>query len=216
MGAVEKVVAAAFSEEHTSRLTGITRSQLRYWDREDFYRPSFGDPNRRVAFSRIYSFKDIVALRVLNVLRNQFGVSLQHLREVSKKLALVMAEDRWTGVRLWVLKKRVVWQEPGTERPQEVLSGQYVVPVVLDMVVADTKNDVAKLNQRDESMVGRIERHRYINHNAPVIAGTRIPVATIQRFAKAGYTTEQIIKEYPDITAKDIEAALAYDLRNAA
>ena len=214
MGASESVVAA-FSEESASRLTGITKSQLRYWDREDFYRPSYAEDNRRVPFSRVYSFHDIVALRVLNALRNQFGVSLQHLREVSKKLSH-LAEDRWTGTKLWVLKRRVVWQEPGTNRPLEVLSGQYILAVALEVFVEDTKKAVATLNKRDESKLGRIEKSRYVNHNAPVIAGTRIPVEAIKRFSDAGYTTAQIIKEYPDLTDKDIEAALAYESRKVA
>lgn len=209
------VVAAAFSEEHTSRLTGITQRQLQYWAREDFYRPSYSTEASRVAFSRIYSFKDIVNLRVLNVLRNQFGVSLQHLRDVSAKLAH-LAEERWTGMKLWVVKKKVVWQEPGSNLPQEVTSGQYVVPVVLEEVIAVTKNDVVSLNKRDQSVIGRIERSRHINHNDPVMAGTRIRVQAIQRFAEAGYNTAQIIKEYPDLTEEDVRAALAYDLRNAA
>ena len=213
---MSNVVSAAFSEEHTSRLTGITQRQLQYWAREDFYRPSYASAESgRAAFSRIYSFKDIVNLRVLNALRNQFGVSLQHLRDVSEKLAH-LADDRWTGTKLWVVKKRVVWQEPGTARPQEVLSGQYVVPVVLEEVIADTKNDVASLNRRDQSVIGRIEQSRYINHNDPVIAGTRIRVIAVKRFAEAGYTVAQIIKEYPDITEEDVKAALAYDLRAAA
>lgn len=209
------VVSAAFSEEHTSRLTGITKRQLQYWAREDFYRPSYASENRRAAFSRIYSFKDIVNLRVLNALRNQFGVSLQHLREVGEKLSHLV-EDRWTGMRLWVVKKRVVWQEPGSDRPQEVMSGQYVVPVVLEEVIAETKNDVASLNKRDDSAIGKIERSRHINHNDPVIAGTRIRVQAIKRFAEAGYSAAQIIKEYPGLTEEDIRAALAYDLRKAA
>lgn len=214
MGATGSVVAA-FSEQQTSRLTGITQAQLRYWDRQGFYRPSYSEDGRRAPFSRIYSFLDVVSLRVLDVLRNQFGVSLQHLRAVSKKLSH-LAEDRWVGTRLWVVKRRVVWQEPGSDLPQEVLSGQYIVPVVLEQVMADTRNDVAEMSRRDDAMIGRIERSRHINHNAPVIAGTRISVQAVKRFAAAGYNAQQIIKEYPDLTEKDVEAALAYDLRAAA
>ena len=110
---------AAFSEDHTAKLTGISVSQLRYWDRTDFYHPSYAESNRRVAFSRIYSFRDIVALRVLNVLRNQYSVALQHLRDVSNKLSHLV-DDRWTGVRLYVLNKRVIWIEPGTDLPQDI------------------------------------------------------------------------------------------------
>ena len=212
MHTVETVVAA-FSEEQTSRLTGISASQLRYWDSQGFYKPNYAEKNRRVAFSRVYSFMDVVSLRVLNVLRNQFGVSLQHLREVKAKLA---DEQSWVGTRLWVVKKKVVWQEPGTDLPQEVLSGQYIVPVVLQEILVDTQTNVAKLNRRDKAKIGLVERSRFINHNAPVVAGTRIPVEAIKQFAAAGYSHKQIIKEYPDLTEKDVKAALAYDLRKAA
>lgn len=201
---------AAFSEEHTARLTGISISQLRYWDRTAFYRPSYVEDNRRMAFSRVYSFKDIVALRVLNVLRNQYSVPLQHLREVSSKLGH-LAEDRWTGVRLYVLNKHVIWIEPETELPQAIVSGQYVVPMLMEVVIADTKRDVAQLNQRESDKQGVVERSRFVSHNAPVIAGTRIPVGAIKRFSEAGYSVNQILEEYPDLTEKDVKAAIAYD-----
>lgn len=211
-------VVAAFSEEQTLRLTGITKSQLRYWDRTDFYKPSYAEQNRRVAFSRVYSFKDIVALRVLNVLRNQYGISLQHLRDVSEKLAhLGDNPDCWIATRLYPLNRRVVWHEAGTALPQEVASGQYVVSVVLDDVVQATKGAVEKLHQpREKSEIGAVEKSRHVARNAPVLAGTRIPVDTIKRFSEAGYSTEEILEEYPDLTEQDISAALAYSEESAA
>lgn len=199
-------IISAFAEEHVEKLTGVTRAQLRHWDRSGFYLPSFANEDRRAAFSRVYSFKDIVALRVLNSLRNQFSVSLQHLREVSKVLSQ-LASEKWTGTRLWVLNKKVVWQEPGTGNPQEIISGQYVVPVVLEVVVDDTKKAISRLNIREQSTIGKIEKSRYIGHNAPVFAGTRIPVAAINRYIESGYSTLEILKEYPDLNATDIDAA---------
>lgn len=210
-----QTVVAAFSEEQTERLTGITSSQLRYWNRTDFYRPAYAE-DRAIAFNRIYSFRDIVALRVLNVLRNQFGVSLQHLRDVSTKLRGRLSQldsdpDCWIETRLYPLNGRVVWYEPGSDLPQEVASGQYVASVVLNDVVQATKEAIGNLRQsRAQEAIGSIERSRYVMHNAPVIAGTRIPVSAIQRFAGAGYSTEQIIAEYPDLTEQDVLAALNY------
>lgn len=50
-----------------------------------------------------------------------------------------------------------------------------------------------------------------------VIAGTRIPVDAIKEFADAGYTVPQIMKEYPTLDRRDVEAAISYeDERNAA
>jgi uncharacterized protein (DUF433 family) len=211
-------IVAAFSEEQAERLTGITKAQLRYWDRTGFYRPSYTEDNRRVAFSRAFSFKDIVALRVLNALRNQCKISLQHLREVSERLGHLSDDpSRWTHTRLYPLNGRVVWYEEGSELPQVVTSGQYVVAVVLDDVVQETKAAVRSLTTvRDASKIGMIERSRFIVQNALVIAGTRIPVQAIKRFAEAGYSTSQILKEYPDITEKDVEAAIAYREANSA
>lgn len=42
----------------------------------------------------------------------------------------------------------------------------------------------------------------------PVIRGTRIPVDAIIKRIAEGMNTQQILEDYPDITAKDIEAAL--------
>lgn len=213
-----KIVLAAFSEDQTQQLTGITLSQLRYWDRTGFYSPKYAEKNRRVAYSRIYSFKDIVALRVLHVLRNQYKISLQHLRDVSDKLRQLHDNpDYWIETKLYPLNGRVVWYEQGTDLPQVVTSGQYVAPVVLNDVVQNTKRAVAHLpTSRDRSKIGVVEKSRYIQHNSAVVAGTRIPVAAIKRFAKAGYSVEQILKEYPDITEKDVQAALDYKDSTAA
>lgn len=211
--AASSSVVAAFSEIQTARLTGITQRQLRYWDNTGFYSPSYAEENRRVAFSRIYAFKDIVALRVLSALRNQHHVSLQHLREVSDRLSHLPSDpDRWASVRLYVHMKRVIWKEPQTLLPQDVASGQFMVFIRLEEYVADTRERVRNLiAPRDKSKVGSVERSRYVAHNAHVIAGTRIPVNAIKRFAESGYTVDQILHEYPDITREDVQAAVSFD-----
>ena len=44
----------------------------------------------------------------------------------------------------------------------------------------------------------------------PVIKGTRIPVYLILNLMAGGYTFERIIEAYPQLTKKDIRAALEY------
>lgn len=207
-------VIQAFSEDHVARLTGLTVNQIRHWDRTGFYRPSFADDNRKAAFSRIYSFRDIASLRVLAALRDK-EVSLQHLRQVSDKLSH-LGEERWIKTTLYVLKKRVVFLEPGTERPREVVSGQYTFAIKLMDVMSDVKKDIDALNRRDDTKVGKIERNRWVAHNAYVIAGTRIPVEAVKNFHKAGFSVEQIRREYPDLTPADIKAAISHSDGEAA
>jgi uncharacterized protein (DUF433 family) len=44
----------------------------------------------------------------------------------------------------------------------------------------------------------------------PVIKGTRIAVEFVVDLLGRGWTTEQILREYDHLTAKDIQACLAY------
>jgi uncharacterized protein (DUF433 family) len=97
-----------------------------------------------------------------------------------------------------------------------VVSQQYMVPVDLADVVTSTKRDVRELTRRPSEKVGHVEKSRFVNHNDPVIAGTRIRVRAIKRFNEAGYTVEQILEEYPDLTAADVQAALDYGDQRAA
>jgi DNA-binding transcriptional MerR regulator len=208
-------IIQAFSEEHVERLTGLTKRQLRHWDRTGFFVPAFAVEDRRETLSRVYSFKDLVVLRVLSVLRNQYGVSLQHLRLVSDKLSH-LDEDRWTCTTLYVLKERVAFVDPDTGTPREIVSGQYALGIALAAVISDTKRDIRQLRKRQPDKIGSIERNRQVAQNAWVIAGTRIPAAAIKRFHDAGYSKEQILKEYPDLTEKDVVAALAHKEEDAA
>jgi uncharacterized protein (DUF433 family) len=202
-------IIRAFDEDSVTRLTRLTQSQLRYWDKTGFFAPEFAEPAHG-PFNRLYSFRDVVSLRTLSVLRNQYNVPLQHLRKVADKLSH-FGYDLWTRTTLYVLNKKVIFHEPDTDIPQEVVSGQYVIGLTLKTIFSDTKRDVEKMRQRNPEKIGHVERSRHVNHNAWVIGGTRIPTAAIRRFKEAGYSDEEIIAEYPDLTPADIKAALLHE-----
>ena len=202
-------VIGAFSEEQAERLSGVSVSQLRRWDRQCFFQPSFAQL-RGVPYGRIYSFRDLVSLRVLNDLRNLKKIPLRHLREVSQKLSH-LGEDKWTATTLYVLGKRVVYHNPRSRQREDVVSGQGVLSIPLRVVIADTRRAVREMNNR-EGKFGKIERSRFVSQNEAVIAGTRIPVATVKEFAAAGYSPRQIIREFPDLTEADVAAAVEYDV----
>jgi uncharacterized protein (DUF433 family) len=93
-------------------------------------------------------------------------------------------------------------------------AGQEVLPIALEEIANEMRSAALELRERKAEQIGQLSRHRYVVHNAWVIAGTRIPTSAIWHFFQAGYSTEQIIHEYPRITTADVEAAIDFERRN--
>jgi DNA-binding transcriptional MerR regulator len=165
------VVLSAFTEDQVRCLTGISKRQLRYWDRTGFFVPSLAYPDRRDSYSRLYTFRDLVCLKIVNALRNDANVPLPHLREVKDKLTH-LGDDLWAKTILYVLSRRVVFHNPETDAREDVLTGQGVLQIPLIVVSGDMELAVRALWRRDTSSIGKIERQRNIVQNQPVIAGT--------------------------------------------
>jgi uncharacterized protein (DUF433 family) len=199
-------IIGAFSEEQVARLTGLSRAQLRRWNRSGFIRPAFQAGDGRKPFSYIYSFKDLLKLRVLNQLRNVHGVSMPELKKVERELAH-MGDDRWTSQRLWVHNRKVVFEEPESAQKREVSSRQFVAEIALEVVTTDARNDIARLNRRTADQAGRIEKRRSVHASEPVFAGTRIPVGSVASYLDAGHSARSILDQFPELTAEDIKAA---------
>ncbi len=199
-------IISAFSADQVTRITGLTMGQLAYWDRTGFFEPQYAAEERRSPYSRIYSFKDVVGLRTLRVLKGQYGVTLPHLREVAKKLSSY-SKSPWAEITLKVWNRQVQFDEPETGQTRGVVDGQYIfLPIV--SVMEDVKREAGLLKGRSSSQIGKIEQKRFVSHNSPVIAGTRIAVSSILHFVEDGFSIEQILEEYPNLTEADIRAAI--------
>lgn len=203
-----------FTIDQASRLTGVSRRQLSLWARDGFFSPSivYGDSG---AHTRLYSFRDLLSLKVLNQLRNDTRVTMDHLREVKADLGH-LGDDMWVRSTLYLLGKKVVIERDDESR-HEAGSGQEVFQIPLRIIVGGMRERIKEMNRRDDSEIGRIDRSRGIVSNQAVIAGTRIPVSAIKEFGAAGYSVAQILAEYPTLDKRDVEAALQFeDKRHAA
>lgn len=207
-------VLHAFTADQVARLTGLSDRQLAYWDRTGFFFPRHAAEDRRSSYSRLYSFKDVVGLRTLSILKGRHGVSLPHLRTVAERLS-TYSQTPWADLKLKVWNRKVQFDEPETGHTRGVLDGQFVL-FRLDSVIEKVKCEAEELRKREPSQIGRIEKHRYVVHNAPVIADTRIPVSTVRRYLEAGFNPAQIVQEYPTLTEADIEAVQRQDAQHSA
>jgi DNA-binding transcriptional MerR regulator len=82
-----------FTAHQATRLTGCTPRQLRYWDEIGLVRPSVQRTGGRPGVPRLYSFRDLVALRVVRSLLDG-GMSLQRVRRAWDYLNRKAALDR--------------------------------------------------------------------------------------------------------------------------
>lgn len=200
-------IIGAFSEEQVATLTRLSRAQLRAWNRRGFIRPEFkaGDGSRS-PFTYVYSFRDLLKLRVLNQLRNVYHVPMRELERVEHELEHI-GDDKWTSEKLWVHNRRVVFEEPESLRKREISSKQFVAEIALEVVTADARQDIRKLNRRSGGAIGQFERRKHVHASDLVFAGTRIPVGAIADYIKAGFPDSEIIDEFPDLEPGDISAA---------
>jgi DNA-binding transcriptional MerR regulator len=207
-----KVVA--LTEDHISRITGLSKGQLRAWDRRGFFVPKHAFEDRSSAYSRIYSFKDAVGLRTIARLRAApYRISLQRLFGVAKELE-ARGIEHWADVRIHVVKGEVSIQPPASDEVESVESGQYAMLPIID-VIREVSRKIEEIKRRDNTTYGKVDRNKFVARNSWVVSGTRIPTATIRRYVEAGFSKQHILEEYPTLTLDDIDAAIEHEKRLA-
>lgn len=205
----------AFNTWHVCRLTGLTMRQLSYWDRTGFFSPSLGEGTARSYFARVYTFRDVVGLRVLAVMRNKYRVPLQRLRQVGAYLAERYREP-WSTLTFYIVGQQVFYQGHYDDAVRSANRiGQTVIDFAVESVASDVRELATAMRKRAEDQVGRVMRHRLIAENQNVLAGTRIPTRAVWEFHQAGYEDDAILREYPSLTIEDIRAALEFESKRA-
>lgn len=126
-----------------TKIVGITYRQLDYWARTDLVTPSVRDASGSGS-QRLYSFQDLVALRVIKNLLDT-GVSLQRVRRAVEHLK---AMDRpVSGLTLMSDGERV-YEADSPEAVVDLLrNGQGVFAIALDRVWDDLEGSIASVNE---------------------------------------------------------------------
>jgi len=205
-------VVAALSEDHVCRITGLSKGQLRAWDKRGFFVPKYAYDDRRSAYSRIYSFKDAVGLKAIATLRLDYKISVPELVKVARRLK-EEGFEHWADTKLHVVKKQVNFVHRNSKKLQSLSDGQYSMLPIID-VIRDVEAKIEEIKRRPDELKGRVERNKFVNRNSWVVSGTRIPTSTIRRYADAGFSVGEIISEYPSLTVEDVKAALEHESDN--
>lgn len=150
-----------FTAQQACRLTGCTPHQLRYWDRVRLIEPSLQQTGGRPGRRRLYSFRDLVALRVVRSLLDN-GMSVQRVRRAWDYLRRTADMDgHLAGVKLVTDGQsifRVASDE--TELIDALREGQLAFFVAIDSITREVEEDITRFElDRDQflEMLRRVE-----------------------------------------------------------
>jgi DNA-binding transcriptional MerR regulator len=148
-----------FTAEQASRLTGCTQHQLRYWDRVSLLEPSLQSTGGRPGVRRLYSFRDLVALRVIKSLLDN-GMSVQRVRRAWDYLRRNGGMDQHLAeVKLVTDGKSIFAIAAGEDELLDALrGGQMAFFVAIDSITREVEDDVTKFELDRERFLEMIRR----------------------------------------------------------
>jgi uncharacterized protein (DUF433 family) len=199
-----------FSTIQVCQLLGLTPRQVDYWDRTKLIKPSI-TPAFGSGSARRYSFTDLVRLKTVCELRRN-SVSLQMIRK-----ALAYLGDRYPDLTPPIAQLRLLavdGQFYVVQTLQEVESlrkrGQLILEVRIGKYAEELCKRVEELRNKQKQINRWIEIRLEVQAGTPVVKGTRIPLKTVAKYLRAGYTPAQICADLPTLTEEAIEAVRSY------
>ncbi len=135
----------SFTARQASVLTGCTAHQLRYWDHVGLVPPSIQSSGGRAGVRRLYSFRDLVWLRVVKGLLDN-GMSVQRVRRAADYLRRNADLDgTLASVRL-VTDGQSIFQvlEDEDQLLDALKDGQLAFVLAIDEITRDVEDDVSR------------------------------------------------------------------------
>jgi DNA-binding transcriptional MerR regulator len=195
----------AFSDTRAMSIAGISRRRLRYWEEQGLVVPSVKRQLGSRTTVRLYSYQDLLSLLVVSALRVDRGMSLQHIRRVTGHLHSRGYAAPLRELKFATLGREIYFQHPDGSWEGDLRADQIVLVETIRLDLLRSRID--KAAKRPAADAGHVVRHRGVHASAPVFAGTRIRVSTVQDYLQHGFDADAILRAFPDLGAADIDAA---------
>jgi DNA-binding transcriptional MerR regulator len=195
----------AFPDTRARKLARVSMRRLRYWEETGLVVPSVRRQLSPKNTVRLYSFQDLLALLVVAELRTERDMSLQHIRRVVEHLRSRGYEAPLRELTFATLGQEIYFQHSDGTWEGDLRPDQIVLEKILRL--DSLRARITRAAQRQASDAGRVVKQRGVHASAPVFAGTRIRVSTVQDYLRHGYDTEAILKAFPDLKAADVDEA---------
>lgn len=205
----EPITGGAYTAERAAALSGVPGRTVHYWAQNRHLLPSVSDA------PRLYSFADLLALRVLYWLRRPKH-ALDHdipassmpkiqraLREIDR-LGLDWIEDGQSTLGV-TLDGEVAINAPGL--PPQRAHGQLFRADVIDVLAPfEGLEGTGGPDLRRPRPLLRILPRKI--SGAPHIDGTRLPTESVHALAKRGYSVGEIVSIYPFASAEAVSNSI--------
>ena len=149
----------SFTAHQTTRLTGCTPRQLRYWDQIGLVPPSVQGTGGRPGVPRLYSFRDLVALKVVRSLLDG-GMSLQRVRRAWDFLNRRARLDQHLAEVKLVTDGQSIFRV--VRKQGEILDalrdGQLAFFVAIDEIARGVETDVAQFNEDRDRFIKALQK----------------------------------------------------------
>jgi uncharacterized protein (DUF433 family)/DNA-binding transcriptional MerR regulator len=200
----------AFSQDLVTRITGLSRRQLEYWDQTDVIKPSVAESEGRGS-PRLYSFRDLIELKVAAGMRRKLRPA--QMRELIKQLEARGFDDPFVTVTFVETSdgRQIAYIDP---KHGALSAHGREVGTVVETFGLRPKNLRTGLEKKVATVMarrpGRIAKVRGLHGGQPVIQGTRVPVSKIVALTDAGWDDSRILSAFPHLSPADVKAAQDY------
>lgn len=168
-----------FGAGQAARLAGVAYRTLDYWSRSGFLEAAIAEADGK-GTRRVYSFADVVALRVTHELR-RFGASLQALRKVQARLRTYrqlenpLATARLVvipGTRVDVARVEIANDQAQLESLLRAPGQQIAAAVVLNLAdaVGNVRERIVRLDEERAARLAAKPRQRSKRKGRKVVA----------------------------------------------
>ena len=168
-----------FTADQAIRFTGCTAHQLRYWDRISLVKPSVQATGGRPGVRRLYSFRDLVALKVIRSLLDG-GMSLQRVRRAIEYLRKRAALDEHLSEVKLVTDGRSIFKlaRNDGEILDALREGQMAFFLAIDDIARSIDGKVAEYLYDREEFIAALRRiESELEQDLPVEARRRLRAA---------------------------------------
>ncbi|MFH1104423.1 MAG: MerR family transcriptional regulator [Actinomycetota bacterium] len=148
-----------FTSQQACRLTACTPHQLRYWDRVGLVEPSIQGTGGRPGRRRLYTFRDLVALRVVRSLLDN-GMSVQRVRRAWEYLRRTADMDRHLAEVKLITDGQSIFRIAADEDEliDALREGQLAFFVAIDEIAREVEEDVSRFELDRERFLDMLRR----------------------------------------------------------